>query len=143
MAYKVLEDLEVYNLAEKLSGEIWDIVSTWDFFAKDTVGKQLVRAVDSISANIAEGHGRFHHKDNKNFCYYARGSVTETKSWIVKSLKRNLIREEQYNMLLQQLNTIHFKLNAYIKQIGIKSTNPPTQSTNPLINQPSNQPINQ
>jgi len=69
MSYNRIEDLEVYKIAEDLSNEIWDITSQLDFFAKDTVGKQVCRAADSISANIAEGYGRFHFKENKNFCY--------------------------------------------------------------------------
>jgi len=35
----------------------------WDYFAKKTVGEQFIDAVDSISANIAEGFGRYHKKD--------------------------------------------------------------------------------
>jgi len=42
-----LEKLEVYNIAEKFSDDIWDIVVKWDYFKKDTIGKQLVRAADS------------------------------------------------------------------------------------------------
>jgi len=52
------EDLEVYQLAERLANEIWHIVKEWDYFAKDTMGKQMVRAADSVCANIAEGRGR-------------------------------------------------------------------------------------
>ncbi len=56
---KKLTDFEVYILAEELSNKIWDIVKRWNYFEKETVGKQLVKASDSISANIAECHGRF------------------------------------------------------------------------------------
>lgn len=69
MSYNKTEDLEVYQLAEDFSNEIWDIIIKWDFFSKDTVGKQVCRAADSISCNIAEGDGRYHFKENKNFCY--------------------------------------------------------------------------
>ncbi len=48
-----LNDIEAYKTAFKLSNYIWDIVIRWEYFAKDTVGKQFVKAVDSISANIA------------------------------------------------------------------------------------------
>lgn len=75
-----LEDLEVYNLSEDFGDEIWFIVAKWEYFAKDTIGKQLVRAADSIEANIAEGFGRYHYKENKNFCYFSRGSIIETKA---------------------------------------------------------------
>jgi four helix bundle protein len=70
-----LEDLELYQLAESFSDEIWFIVLERDYFAKDTLGKQMVRAADSIGANVAEGFGRFHFKENKNFCYFSRGSL--------------------------------------------------------------------
>lgn len=84
MNYK-LEDLEVYNLSEIISDKIWNIVMGWEYFAKDTIGKQLCRAADSISANIAEGYGRYHFKENKIFCYYSRGSISEVKSFLRKS----------------------------------------------------------
>jgi len=117
-----LEDLEIYNLSQLFSEEIWTIVIGWDYFAKDTIGKQLVRSADSISANIAEGFGRYHYKENKNFCYFSRGSVLETKAWLIKANNRNLVAADQYNLLMAQLETIHLKLNAYIKFIGKKIT---------------------
>ena len=117
MNYK-LEDLEVYNLSEVISDKIWDIVMKWEYFAKDTIGKQLCKAADSISANIAEGYGRYHFKENKSFCYYSRGSILEVKSFLRKSKSRNLISEDCYSELYTELQTIHLKLNAYIKYIG-------------------------
>ncbi len=118
MSYYSLEDLEVYQLAESFSDEIWVIVSSWDYFAKDTVGKQIVRSSDSIGANIAEGYGRYHFKENRNFCFFSRGSILETKGWLIKSKNRNLINEDQFNSLFEKLQTIHLKLNAYLKFIG-------------------------
>lgn len=121
MSYNKIEDLEVYMLAEDFANEIWDEAIKWDFFAKDAVGKQVCRCADSISANIAEGYGRFHFKENKNFCYYSRGSILETKSFLRKMKHRNLITNERYQMLFNKLEIINIKLNAYIKYIG-KST---------------------
>lgn len=118
MGYHRMEDLEVYMVAEDFSNEVWDIVMKWDFFAKDTIGKQLCRAADSISANIAEGHGRYHYKENKNFCYYSRGSLLETKSFLRKSKTRSLIGEVEFQHLIAKLESIHLKLNTYIKYIG-------------------------
>jgi four helix bundle protein len=120
MSVNRIEDLEVYQLSELFSDEIWNIVLTWEHFAKGTIGKQLARAADSIGANIAEGFGRFHYKENKNFCYFSRGSLIETKSWLRKSKTRNLITEEQFDILIAKLELIHIKLNIYIKFIGNK-----------------------
>jgi len=118
MSHHRLEDLEVYQLAESFSDEVWNEVIAWEYFAKDTVGKQMTRSADSISSNIAEGYGRFHYKENKNFCYFSRGSIIETKGWLKKSKNRKLISEEKAADLLNQLEIIHIKLNAYIKFIG-------------------------
>ncbi|WP_259068253.1 four helix bundle protein [Mucilaginibacter sp. X4EP1] len=118
MSYHSLEELEVYQLAESFSDEIWFIVAKWDYFAKDTIGKQIVRSADSIGVNIAEGYGRYHYKENRNFCYFSRGSIIETKGWLKKSKTRDLISEQQFNKLFEELQTIHLKLNAYLKFIG-------------------------
>jgi four helix bundle protein len=76
------ERLRVHQLAEKLADEIWSVVIAWDFFAKDTVGKQLVRAVDSVGANTAEGAGRRSFIENRRFVRTARGSLNETRHWL-------------------------------------------------------------
>jgi four helix bundle protein len=117
-----LEDLEIYNLSQIFGEDIWGLVVKWDYFAKDTIGKQLVRSADSIAANISEGFGRFHYKENKNFCYFSRGSILETKTWLNKAMSRKLIEDDHYQLLMKQLELIHLKLNAYIKFIG---KNPP------------------
>lgn len=121
MSFNSLDDLEVYKRAFALSDAIWSEVANWkDFFLKDTIGKQLVRAADSIDANIAEGYGRFHYKENKNFCYYSRGSLLETKGFIKKCKDRGLIETEKAELLLNEIDQIHKMLNAYIGYIGKK-----------------------
>lgn len=116
-----LEELRVYELAMNIGERVWLIVSKWDYFAKDTVGKQLVRSVDSIAANLSEGYGRFHYKENKQFCYYSRGSLYETKTWLKKAYDRRLIVDNDFQSLQNDLETIAYKLNNYIKSIGAKT----------------------
>ena len=113
-----LEKLEVYNLAEAISDEIWEIVDGWKIFVKDTIGKQIVRSADSISANIAEGYGRFYYKESKQFFFYSRGSLLETRSWISKCKRRRLLNEKKANELIERIDSIHLKLNAYIKFVS-------------------------
>jgi four helix bundle protein len=113
----LLEDLEIYQLALEIGEDVWKIVDKWEYFAKKTVGGQFVEAADSIAANIAEGYGRFFYKDRKQFCYYSRGSMMETKAWAVKSSKRNLIAPKEYDVLIEKLKLLHHKLNTYIKKL--------------------------
>ena len=113
-----LEELQVYNLSMEIAEKIWLLVIKWDFFNKDTIGKQLVRAADSIAANLSEGYGRFHFKENTNFCYYSRGSLSETRTWLTKAHNRKLISDEAFELFDNEINNIGVKLNNYIKSIG-------------------------
>jgi four helix bundle protein len=117
-----LEELKVYNMAMEMAEQIWNIVLKFDYFAKDTLGKQLARSSDSVASNLSEGFGRFHYKENRQFCYYSRGSLYETKTWIAKAHNRNLINDEDYNSLNKDIETISIKLNNYIKSIGKQNT---------------------
>jgi four helix bundle protein len=112
------ENLQVYQLAETLADEIWEIVVKWNGFAKNTVGKQLVRSVDSIGANIAEGTGRGSYKDNQRFVKIARGSLHETKHWLRRAYRRKLLPPEQVEKLKPVLDELSPKLNAYLNSIG-------------------------
>jgi len=117
-----LEELVVYQKSMDIGEEVWNIVHTWDDFAKDTIGKQLVRAIDSVAANLAEGFGRYHYKEAKNFSYYSRGSLYESKTWITKANNRNLITTEKFSVFIRDIDEIGIKLNNYIKSIGRKSS---------------------
>lgn len=113
-----LEDFKTYNLAMELGEKVWKIVNSWGYFEKDTIGKQLVRAVDSIAANLSEGLGRYHFKEIKNFGYYSRGSLFETRTWLTKSHNRRLIDDTTFKDLAFLLDNIGKMLNRYIDSIG-------------------------
>ncbi len=117
-----LEELQVYQLLMELGEKIWKIVINWDYFLKDTVGRQLVKAADSLAANLSEGFGRFFYKENKQLCYYSRGSLFETKTWLTKAKNRELISEDQFERFLKNIDLIGKKLNAYINSIGKQSS---------------------
>lgn len=101
-----LNDLNAYKIAFGLSNYVWDVVSTWDYFAKDTVGKQFVKSVDSIAANIAEGFGRFTKKDKVHFYRYSNGSVMESLNWNEKANRRKLLQADQYKHILTTLQLL-------------------------------------
>jgi len=112
-----IKDLSVYTDSLKFSNMIWDVCKNWDYFAKKTIGQQIVRSADSISANISEGYGRFHYKENLKFCYYSRGSLEETKDWLRKAFYRELISKEHKENIEIFLENFPKSLNSYIKYI--------------------------
>ena len=118
MASRGFEHLDVYRLSEDLADSIWDIVIRWDDFAKQTVGGQVVRAADSIGANIAEGTGRGTYKDNCRFARIGRGSLNETRHFLRRAFRRGLITEGQTAAIQPIVSELGPRLNAYIKSIG-------------------------
>lgn len=118
--YLQLNDIDCYKRALSLSNYVWSIVIVWDHFAKNTVGIQFVRAVDSISANIAEGFGRFGKKDKVRFYYFAFGSLKESLDWNEKSQIRKLLTKDQYEHILGELQVLPKEIHQLIKFTNIK-----------------------
>jgi four helix bundle protein len=118
MATQKLDDLVVYQIAMEIGDVIWQVVSRWNYFERSTLGGQLIRAADSIALNIAEGYGRFHYKENKNFCYYSRGSAKETQCSIEKARRRNLIAQSEIDTVMEKLNSYFRLMHKYIESIG-------------------------
>ncbi len=112
------ENLQVYQLSEKLTDEIWQIVLSWDQFSRNTVGSQIVRSADSIGANLAEGSGRGSNQDYRRFIRMSRGSLYETRHWLRRAYKRRLLTKEQVDKLTPIIEELTPKLNAYLRSIG-------------------------
>ncbi len=117
-----LNDLDTYKISFHLSNYIWDIIINWDYFTKDTIGKQFVRSIDSISANIAEGFGRYGKKDKIKFYRYSFGSLKESLDWNEKAKIRKLLTDKQYKHILKELQKLPKELNWLIKFTNEKLT---------------------
>ena len=113
-----LEELRVYQLSMKLAEDVWVIVVKWDYFAMDTIGKQLIKSSDSVAANLSEGFDRYFYKEERQFCYYSRGSLYETKTWLTKAFNRGLLSNEEFEKFEKEINDLSVKLNNYINAIG-------------------------
>ena len=118
MVEKGFENLHVYRLAERIADRVWNIALSWDWLARDTVGKQLIRAADSIGANIAEGTGRGTYLDNRRFVRVARGSLYETRHWLRRAYQRNLLSDGEVAELKPLIDELAPRLNAYLRSIG-------------------------
>ena len=117
MARTNFEKLRVYQLAEKLADRIWRIVTKWDYFARVTVGQQIVDAIDGVGANIAEGTGRGSLYDNRRFVRIARGSLYETKHWLRRAFRRKLLSQQDVCDLKPLMDELLPTLNAYVRSL--------------------------
>ncbi|RZK51358.1 MAG: four helix bundle protein [Pedobacter sp.] len=113
--YLQLNQITAYTKAFYLSNVVWEVANNMDSFAKYTIGQQFVNAVDSISANIAEGFGRYHKKDKVKFYYYSFGSVKECLDWNEKAKVRKLISEEMYTKIFAVLEVLPKEIHQLIK----------------------------
>jgi len=118
MSANSFEKLQVYRLSEKLADEIWRAVLGWDHFSRATLGRQIVRAADSIGANIAEGTGQGTFPSNRRFVRTARGSLYETRHWLRRAHCRHLLSTDMINRIKPVVEQLAPKLNAYLRSIG-------------------------
>lgn len=103
----------------EIGEKVNEVVETWDWFKKKTIGFQWVESSDSIAANIAEGVGRYFFKEKLVFMSYSRGSLLESKTWLQKSFNRKWVDKSKYDEIMHDLKGCHFLLNQYIKSLKI------------------------
>ena len=121
MTQSKFEDLEIYQLAEKLSDVIWNIVIKWDSFPRNTIGVQYVDASDSIGSNISEGYGKGSFADRARYAKISRGSLFETIHWSKKSFRRKLLTEKEFSEIDDIIEILLPKLSSYINYLNENS----------------------
>jgi four helix bundle protein len=96
-------ELEAYKQAIAIADDVRRAVLGWDPFDAWSVGIQLVRAADSIGANIAEGYGRYGFADQRRLLHVARGSAYETEHWIARAVARGLLADDAFEPRITEL----------------------------------------
>jgi four helix bundle protein len=118
--YLKLNDIECYKISFHLSNYVWNVVLKWESLERRTIGEQFIRAVDSISANIAEGFGRYNKKDKIKFYRYSQGSLSESLDWNQKAKVRKLLSDDEYNFIFAELQKLPKASNALIAYTNLK-----------------------
>ncbi len=113
-AHTPMEEMEVFRRFVQVGDWVWNTVGRWKPFQRDTIGRQLVRAADSIGANLVEGDGRYGHADALHFFIIARASARETRYWLLRTKERGLIDAADCDSQIRLLESATQLLNRLI-----------------------------
>ena len=112
-----LEDLEVYKIAVDIRKGIAKFSKELPAEEKYKLKDQIIRASRSVTANIAEGYGRYHFQEQIQYCRQARGSLFELKDHLSVSLEENYLTKELYKLKIGKIENAIKKMNGYIKYL--------------------------
>ena len=82
---------------------------------------QILRAARSSTANIAEGWGRYHYKENINFLRYSRGSIAEILDHSIEAKDCDYINLETLIEIRLQTEKCIQLINGYIRYLSNKN----------------------
>ncbi len=109
---KSYSDLDVYRLYYQLSMSIFNLTKDFPSSEKYSLTSQIIRSTKSISANIAEGHGRrIYRAEFKKYLIYSAGSLEESKVWLNFAKDCQYITQEQFNIYNAKADEIGAKLH--------------------------------
>lgn len=111
------ENLPTYQLAEKLSTMIWESVMTWEDYAKQTIGKELIESADNIGAKVAAAYAQSTEKDQFFYLRLSNSALFETRHWLRTAYKRQLIPADAIGALKEVLDELTQKLSAGLTQL--------------------------
>lgn len=117
---KSFEDLLIWQEARQLRNEVFLLTHGFPPEEKYRLSNQIIRSTRSISANIAEGYGRFHYQEFMQFCRHARGSLQETKDHLICALDCSYIDSAKYANFSLKIDALNWKLNGFIKHLKSK-----------------------
>ena len=110
-----LETLEAWKRAKDFAVKVCkEVLPLLPAEEKWSLSQQIRRAVQSVPANIAEGHGRFYYQEAIRFCYIARGSLSETYTHITLARELGYIPEKLFTDLRKQVEDLIRIINGYI-----------------------------
>ena len=115
--YKRFEDLKVWQEARKFRKKIYRLSEKFPKQELYGLTTQMCRSVSSITANIAEGYGRYHWQENIQFCRISRGSINETLDHLYTALDCGYITKEEFERYYQEGRRLEQLLNGYIRYL--------------------------
>jgi four helix bundle protein len=116
--FKTFEDLECYKTAREFRKSISRFCRSLPHEEEYRLKDQCIRASRSVTANISEGYGRHHHRENLQFCRQARGSLCEMLDHLNVALDEEYLTDAEYRQLRTRLENTWKVLNGYIAYLA-------------------------
>lgn len=110
-------DLDCWKRCRKLRTSVRKYTKSLPSEEKYKLVDQMVRASRSVTANIAEGHGRFHYQENIQYCRNSRGSLTELMDHFTVSIDEEYISEEHFEVYMAEIEECIKLVNGYIRYL--------------------------
>ena len=114
----IFQDLEVWQLGREIRRRLYLVAHNLPAHERYNLASQIRRAAVSLTANVAEGYGRFHFKENIQYCRIARGSAYELIDHLIACQDESYLEKSEAESLHQELLTFLRLLNGYIRSIG-------------------------
>ena len=109
-------ELEAWRLARNLRLELYRLTRRFPAEEKYGLAAQIRRAAISVTANLAEGYGRFSYQENMQFSRQSRGSVFELRDHLTTALDVGYVSREEYKELEGLAMQVIRLLNGYIRK---------------------------
>ena len=118
MRYQSFTKLDVYKKCRFFRREISNLAK--DHFPEEEkylLKSQIIRSSRSVTANIAEGHGKYYYKETIKYCRNARGSLEETLEHLITAFDEKYLAKE----ILESMKTCYDDcmrlINGYIRYL--------------------------
>ena len=122
-SFKTFEDLKCWQACREVRIFITNIVKSYPKEEKYSIVDNMKRAARSMTQNIAEGFGRFHYRENLQFCRISRGSLFELIDDLITSVDEGFISQEDYQLGRDKIANALALLNGYISYLNRRLTN--------------------
>ena len=120
MKFTSFTEMPVWQKAHKLVLDVYQLTASFPKAEVYGLTSQIRRSALSVSGNIAEAFGRFHYLDKNKFYLNARGSLEETKNYLIISQDVGYLKVEDSEMLVDNVQSIIEELNAMVKTLKIR-----------------------
>lgn len=114
-----IKELTIYKLSRELSAKAWVIYERLNYHQRKNWSDQMISAIDSVGANIAERYARYHFLERIRFYYISRASLSEGMDhWIDLGFERKIVSKEEHEEMFSISKNLQIKLNNQIRTTG-------------------------